>query len=71
MIRFHKLALGAAFVATLSLSPSYLVGNVGEYSIAGDAGRSGYGESQKSNEIVPLRLSQHFEERSQTACFVV
>jgi len=29
MIRFHKLALGAAFVATLSLSPSCLVGNVG------------------------------------------
>jgi hypothetical protein len=30
MIRFHKLALGAAFVAAVGMSPSSIVGNVGK-----------------------------------------
>ncbi|KAL7511710.1 hypothetical protein ACHAXN_008697 [Cyclotella atomus] len=32
MIRFHKLALGAAFVAAVGMSPSSIVGNVGQVS---------------------------------------
>jgi len=31
MIRFSKLALAAALVAAISISPSSTIGNVGEY----------------------------------------
>jgi hypothetical protein len=30
MIRFHKLALGAAFVAAIGMNPSSIMGNVGK-----------------------------------------